>query len=115
MTKDIYPCLWFDNQAEEAAKHYCSIFKNARITSTSPMVVTFEVDGKRFMALNGGPHFKFNEAVSFVIECKDQAEIDYFWDRLTEGGAESQCGWLKDKFGMSWQVIPDTLSTMMGD
>jgi predicted 3-demethylubiquinone-9 3-methyltransferase (glyoxalase superfamily) len=115
MTKDIYPCLWFDGQAREAADFYCSVFKNSKITAENPMVVTFELNGKEFMGLNGGPHFKFNEAVSFVISCKDQEEIDYYWEKLTAGGSESQCGWLKDKFGVSWQVVPSILGQLMSD
>jgi predicted 3-demethylubiquinone-9 3-methyltransferase (glyoxalase superfamily) len=114
MTGKIYPCLWFDGNAKEAATFYCAVFKNAKITSESPMVVTFDLDGRKIMCLNGGPHFKFNEAVSFVIPCEDQAEIDYFWDTLTSnGGVESRCGWLKDKFGVSWQVIPGNMAQFM--
>jgi predicted 3-demethylubiquinone-9 3-methyltransferase (glyoxalase superfamily) len=96
MSKEIYPCLWFDNQAQEAAKFYCSVFKDSHITSDSQMVVIFELNGKKFMGLNAGPHFKFNEAVSFVVDCDTQEEIDYHWEKLTEGGSEGQCGWLKD-------------------
>ena len=114
MTGKIYPCLWFDGNAKEAASFYCSVFKNSRITSESSIVVTFELDGKNIMCLNGGPHFKFNEAVSFVIPCEDQAEIDYYWDSLTsDGGTESRCGWLKDKYGLSWQVIPGNMAQFM--
>ncbi len=112
---DLYPCLWYDNQAKEAADFYCSIFKNSKIVSENPMVVIFEVNGKKFMGLNGGPHFKFNEAVSFVVACKDQQEIDYYWEKLTEGGSESRCGWLKDKYGMSWQIVPAILEKLMSD
>jgi predicted 3-demethylubiquinone-9 3-methyltransferase (glyoxalase superfamily) len=115
MKKEIYPCLWFEDQAEEAAKYYCGIFENSRIISTSPIVTMFELNGKKFMGLNGGPHFKFNEAVSFVIECEDQKEIDHYWDKLTSGGQESQCGWLKDKYGVSWQVVPSMLGKLMND
>src|SRR4051812_46908163 len=105
MTKEIYPCLWYDGQAKAAADYYCSIFKDARIISESPMVVIFELNGNRFMGLNGGPHFKFYEAVSFVVNCDNQEEIDHYWNKLTEnGGEESMCGWLKDKFGLSWQI-----------
>ncbi|HET7334956.1 MAG TPA: VOC family protein [Rhizomicrobium sp.] len=118
------PCLWFDNQAEEAMNFYVSIFKNskkgiiARYSEVGPgepgsvMTVTFELDGQPFVALNGGPMFKFNEAVSFQIYCKDQDEVDYYWSKLTDGGEESQCGWLKDKFGLSWQVVPQELLDM---
>jgi predicted 3-demethylubiquinone-9 3-methyltransferase (glyoxalase superfamily) len=116
MANPIYPCLWFDGQAKAAADFYCSIFKNSKITSENPMVVIFELDGKRFMGLNGGPHFKFNESVSFVVDCEDQQEIDYYWNKLLEGGGvESQCGWLKDKFGVSWQIVPTILGKLMSD
>jgi predicted 3-demethylubiquinone-9 3-methyltransferase (glyoxalase superfamily) len=109
----ITPFLWFDSQAEEAAKFYCSIFKDSRILHTSPMIVTFEILGQRFMGLNGGPRFKFTEAISFFINCKDQQEVDYYWDRLSASGEESMCGWLKDKYGLCWQVIPDALGELM--
>jgi predicted 3-demethylubiquinone-9 3-methyltransferase (glyoxalase superfamily) len=116
MTNQIYPCLWFDGQAKEAATFYCSIFKHSKITDENPMVVKWELDGKVFMGLNGGPQFKFNEAVSFVIECETQEEIDHFWNNLiSDGGAESQCGWCKDKFGVSWQVVPKILGKLMSD
>lgn len=116
MKHEIYPCLWFDGQAKEAAELYCSIFPNSKITGDSPMVVNFELNGKKFMGLNGGPMFKFNEAVSFVITCEDQKEIDHYWNNLTaNGGKESQCGWLVDKFGVSWQVIPAVLGKLMSD
>ena len=121
--------LWFDNQAEEAANFYTSIFKNSKVTDVArygeagakaagrskgtAMVVAFELDGQKFTALNGGPHFKFTEAVSFVINCKTQEEVDYFWEKLSEGGNESQCGWLKDKYGLSWQVVPTVLGEML--
>ncbi|HVV39596.1 MAG TPA: VOC family protein [Nitrobacter sp.] len=124
----ITPCLWFDREAEDAAKFYVSVFKNARIIETSHygeggpmpagtvMVVSFELNGQRFQALNGGPHFKFNEAISFSVDCKSQDEVDYFWDRLTaDGGAPVQCGWLKDKFGVSWQIVPDVLPRLLTD
>src|SRR6187551_683372 len=115
MTNQIYPCLWFNGQAKEAADFYCSIFKNSKITVNTPMVVNFELNGKKFMGLNGGPHFKFNEAVSFVVDCETQEEIDYYWNKLTEGGKESMCGWLKDKYGVSWQIIPTMLNKIMSD
>jgi len=118
----LVPCLWFDNQAEEAAKFYTSIFKNSNMGTItrygkagfemhgrpegSVMTVSFTLEGQEFTALNGGPHFKFTEAISLEVRCKDQAEIDYFWDKLGQGGKEQQCGWLKDKFGLSWQVVP---------
>jgi predicted 3-demethylubiquinone-9 3-methyltransferase (glyoxalase superfamily) len=119
----IHPFLWFDNEAEEAAQFYCALFPNSKITRTSRngasgpvMVVEFELDGRRFAALNGGPHFKFNEAVSFWISCADQAEVDRYWDGLLAGGGSpSQCGWLKDRFGVSWQVVPDRLGQLLGD
>jgi uncharacterized glyoxalase superfamily protein PhnB len=101
MSKPIYPCLWFDGKAKEAATFYCGIFKNSKISFDSPMVVKFELNGVEFMGLNGGPIFKFNESVSYVVECDNQVEIDYYWTKLTEGGGnESMCGWLKDKFGL---------------
>lgn len=115
MNNQIYPCLWFDGQAKEAAEFYCGIFKNSKITADTPMVVNFELDGKKFMGLNGGPMFKFNEAVSFVVNCETQEEIDNYWNKLTEGGNESQCGWLKDKFGLSWQIVPAILGKLMTD
>ena len=118
----ITPCLWFDTQAEEAAKFYASVFKNSKIGKISRygkegfeihgkkagtvMTAEFEIEGQKFLALNGGPQFKFNEAVSFQVHCENQQEIDYFWSALAEGGEEGPCGWLKDKFGLSWQVIP---------
>ena len=127
----IAPCLWFDDQAEEAARFYTGIFRNSRIaqvarypksgsevTGKAPgtvMTVDFEIEGQPFTALNGGPHFKFNEAISLQVICKDQAEIDYYWEKLGEGGdpKAQQCGWLKDKFGVSWQVTPALLSDMI--
>lgn len=115
MSKPIYPCLWFDGKAKEAAEFYCSIFKDSKILEENPMVVSFTLNGTRFMALNGGPEFRPNEAVSFVIECKDQAEIDHYWNNLTKGGQESMCGWLKDKYGFSWQVVPSILPQLLSD
>ena len=115
MNHPVYPCLWFDGQAKEAADFYCSVFRDSKILGENPMVVMFEANGSKFMALNGGPHFKFNEAVSFVINCDTQEEIDYYWSKLTEGGAESRCGWLKDKFGVSWQVVPSNIGELMSD
>ena len=127
----ISPCLWFDTEAEEAARFYCSIFKDSRIGSISHfnregkdihgkdagsvMAVEFELYGQRFAALNGGPHFKFNEAVSFQVHCDDQKEIDYFWTKLCEGGQEGPCGWLKDRYGLSWQIVPKVLFEMLMD
>jgi predicted 3-demethylubiquinone-9 3-methyltransferase (glyoxalase superfamily) len=127
----ITPCLWFDTQAEEAANFYVSIFENSRIgnialygnegqdvhgkASGSVMAVEFELSGQKFAALNGGPQFKFDEAISFQIHCATQDEVDYFWARLTEGGKEGPCGWLKDRFGLSWQVVPTALFQMLMD
>jgi predicted 3-demethylubiquinone-9 3-methyltransferase (glyoxalase superfamily) len=114
MTNQIYPCLWFDGQARAAAAFYCSIFSNSKITDENPMVVKWELNGKQFMGLNGGPQFKTNEAISFVIECETQTEIDHYWNSLiADGGEESQCGWCKDKFGVSWQVVPSILGKLM--
>lgn len=116
MKNSIHPCLWFDGQAKAAAEFYCSTFKNSKITADTPLVVNFELNGNKFMGLNGGPTFKFNEAVSFVIECETQKEIDYYWDTLTaNGGQESMCGWVKDKYGVSWQIVPAMLGKLMSD
>ena len=116
MTKQIYPCLWFDGNARAAAEFYCSIFKESKITTDTPMVVMFELNGNKFMGLNGGPQFKFNEATSFVVNCETQQEIDYYWEKLTaDGGSEGQCGWLKDKFGVSWQIVPAILPKLLSD
>ncbi|MFD0672841.1 VOC family protein [Cohnella sp. GCM10027633] len=124
--------LWFDTQAEEAAKLYTSIFKNSRIfgvkrygkthyegegiSEGKVMTVDFELEGQRFVALNGGPHFKFSEAISFIVHCDGQEELDYYWDKLSEGGDEKAqaCGWLKDKFGVSWQIVPSNLNELIG-
>ena len=123
----ITPFLWFDSQAEEAAGFYTSIFPNSKITkvvrygTTGPgkpgtaMTVEFQLDGQTFVGLNGGPHFKFTEAVSFVVNCESQAEVDTYWEKLSEGGAEVQCGWLKDKFGLSWQIVPTALPRLLSD
>jgi predicted 3-demethylubiquinone-9 3-methyltransferase (glyoxalase superfamily) len=117
----ITPFLWFDTQAEEAMNFYASIFERSKVISVNRaqgrvMSVQFELEGQRFMALNAGPHFKFNEAISFFVGCGTQQEIDALWAKLTEdGGAPSQCGWLKDKFGLSWQIVPNTLGRMLGD
>lgn len=116
MSHTIYPCLWFNGQAQAAAQFYCSIFKNAKVITDIGMVVTFELNGHKFMGLNGGPNFVFNEAVSFVVNCDTQHEIDYYWERLTaDGGEERYCGWLKDKFGVSWQVVPTILPQLLSD
>ena len=116
MPNEIYPCLWFDGKAKEAADFYSTIFKDSKITSENPMVVMFELNGHKFMGLNGGPHFNFNEAISFVVNCDDQQEIDYYWEKLTaNGGQESMCGWLKDRFGVSWQIVPKSIGKLMSD
>ena len=110
----VTPFLWFDKQAEEAASLYVSLFPNSKITEKNPMTVSFELDGRAFIGLNGGPHFQFNEAVSFMIHCKDQEEADHYWYKLTaDGGQEGHCGWLKDKFGVSWQVTPRRLLELL--
>ena len=110
----ITPFLWFDGQAEAAARFYASIFPGSEVTSVSPMIVNFRLAGLEFMGLNGGPHFKFTEAVSFFVSCETQAEVDYFWDKLSVGGSVQQCGWLKDQFGLSWQIVPNALGELMG-
>ncbi len=116
MKHPLRTCLWFDGKAKEAAEYYCSIFKNSKITSENPLVVTFEINGSKFMGLNGGPMFQFNEAVSMVVDCDTQEEIDYYWDKLTaDGGKESMCGWLKDKYGFSWQIVPSMMGQLMSD
>ncbi|HMH22181.1 MAG TPA: VOC family protein [Puia sp.] len=115
MTNRLYPCLWFDGQAKAAAEYYCSIFKNSRITEENSIVVNFELNGHKIMGLNGGPKYKFTPATSFVIECETQEEIDYYWEKLGEGGRYDQCGWLDDKFGFSWQVVPAVLHKLMAD
>ena len=127
----ITPCLWFDHQAEEAVKFYTSIFKSSKIgditrygkegyeihgrEAGTVMTVEFEIEGQKFVALNGGPVFKFNEAISFQVHCKTQEEVDYYWEKLSEGGETGQCGWLKDKYGVSWQIDPTVLSEMLQD
>ncbi len=115
MTNQMYPCLWFDGQAKAAADHYCSIFKNSKIVSENPMVVIFELNGNKFMGLNGGPQYKFSPANSYVIECETQAEIDHYWEKLGKEGIYNQCGWLDDKFGVSWQIVPRILGELMAD
>ncbi len=126
-SKPFTTCLWFDNQGEEAAQYYMSIFKNSRLgrvhryTSAGPgpegavATVEFELNGQKFLALNGGPQYQFSAAVSIVVECADQAEVDYYWDRLTEGGQEVACGWLTDKYGLSWQIVPSVFLDMVTD
>lgn len=110
----ITPCLWFDKNGKEAAAFYCSLFPNSKIISTTPLVTEFLLSGQKFMTLNGGPKFQFTEAISLMVNCDDQAEVDFFWEKLTEnGGEESMCGWLKDKYGLSWQIVPKQLITVM--
>jgi predicted 3-demethylubiquinone-9 3-methyltransferase (glyoxalase superfamily) len=112
----ITPFLWFNNNAEEAMNFYVSIFKDAQVLSVSPMMVSFRLNGQEFIGLNGGPEFKFTEAVSFFVSCETQAEVDDLWLKLTaDGGEESRCGWLKDKFGLSWQIVPTILGELLGD
>lgn len=127
MQQKIVPNLWFDTEAEQAAEFYVSVFENSRIvnvthyTEAGPrdagmvMTVEFELDGQRFIGINGGPEFKFDEAVSFAIECETQEEVDYFWTKLSEGGEEGQCGWLKDRYGLSWQVVPTGMEELFAD
>ena len=117
----ITPFLWFDTQAAEAMTFYTGIFPNSRVLGTSAgpdgrvLMATFALDGQEFMALNGGPHFVFSEAISLFVECADQAEVDYYWERLSEGGEQRDCGWVKDRFGMSWQIVPRALAEMLAD
>jgi predicted 3-demethylubiquinone-9 3-methyltransferase (glyoxalase superfamily) len=127
----ITPCLWFDDKAEEGMKFYVSIFKNSKVgriarygeagakasgrPKGSVMTATFEIEGQEFMALNGGPHFKFSEAISFIVNCETQEEIDEFWEKLSDGGEQGVCGWLKDKYGLSWQIVPTALGKMLQD
>ncbi|HZQ08800.1 MAG TPA: VOC family protein [Anaerolineae bacterium] len=118
----ITPFLWFDNQAEEAMHYYTSIFKNSKVGEVNRagpdgpvMSVTFELEGQPFIALNGGPQFKFTEAISFLVDCKTQEEVDELWNKLSEGGETQRCGWLKDKYGLSWQIIPRILTELLGD
>ncbi len=115
VTQKITTFLWFDQQAEEAAKFYCSLFDDSKIIHSSPMVVTFSLAGQTFMALNGGPQFKFTEAISLFVDCDSQEEVDRLWNSLTTGGEESMCGWLKDRYGLSWQIIPNAFMKMMAD
>lgn len=124
---NITPCLWFDNAGEEAANFYVSIFPNSRVSEVAPygeagpgtpgtaMTVSFELDGHPFVALNGGPEFTFSEAASFQVDCQDQAEVDHYWDSLSAGGEEGPCGWVKDRFGLSWQIVPVRLSELLSD
>jgi len=123
----ISPFLWFDNEAEDAANYYVSVFKNSKIGTVSRygedapgpagqvMVVTFELEGQQFMALNGGPYYKISPGISFVVDCETQDEVDHFWEKLSAGGEKLQCGWLTDKFGVTWQIVPSILGQLMGD
>jgi predicted 3-demethylubiquinone-9 3-methyltransferase (glyoxalase superfamily) len=126
MPRTITPNLWFDTEAEQAAEFYCSVFPNSRIVNTlhytksmdragQVVTVDFELDGTRFTGINGGPQFTFDEAVSFLVECEDQEEVDYYWEKLSEGGSEGPCGWLKDKFGLSWQIVPKGFEDLYRD
>ena len=115
MSHSIYPCLWFNGQAKEAAIYYCSIFKDSKIISENQFVAIFELNGSKFMGLNGGPHYKFSSANSYVITCDTQEEIDHYWEKLGEGGVYNQCGWLDDKYGVSWQIVPKILGELMSD
>ena len=119
--KKITPFLWFDNQAEEAMNFYISIFKKSKVLNVAPgpngipSSVSFELEGQEFLAFNAGPEFKFTEAISFFVDCKTQGEVDELWEKLSEGGEKSRCGWLKDKYGLSWQIIPTALGELLGD
>jgi predicted 3-demethylubiquinone-9 3-methyltransferase (glyoxalase superfamily) len=115
MANQIYPCLWFDGQAKAAAEHYCSIFKNSKITFENSFIVNFELNGTKFMGLDGGPMYKLSPANSYVIECETQDEIDHYWEKLGEGGIYNKCGWLDDKFGVTWQIVPRILGALMAD
>lgn len=125
--KKITPCLWFNNNAEEAVGFYTSVFKNSKkgkitrygegapLPKGTVLTISFQIEGQEFLALNGGPYFKFTEAISFIVNCKTQKEIDYYWEKLSKGGTKVQCGWLKDKFGLSWQIVPGIINEMMTD
>lgn len=116
MSNPLSVCLWFENQAKEAAEYYCGIFKDSKITRTNEMVTTFELNGNKFMALNGNTQFKFNDSTSMMVNCDTQDEIDHYWDTMVaDGGTESMCGWLKDKYGVSWQIIPAKMGELMAD
>lgn len=115
MPHTLYPCLWFNGKAKEAAKFYCSVFADSKILSENPLVVVFELNGTKFMALNGGPEYHFSPANSYVITCDTQEEIDHYWEQLGAGGTPGKCGWLTDKYGVSWQVVPSILGSLMND
>jgi predicted 3-demethylubiquinone-9 3-methyltransferase (glyoxalase superfamily) len=115
MTHPLFPCLWFDGNAKEAADYYCSVFKTSKIISENPMVVMFELNATKLMALNGGPQYKFSPANSYVVTCDTQEEIDHYWEKLGAGGRYNKCGWLDDKYGVSWQIVPSVLAKLMSD
>jgi predicted 3-demethylubiquinone-9 3-methyltransferase (glyoxalase superfamily) len=115
MSNKLFPCLWFDGQAKEAAEFYCSIFKDSKILSVNPMAVVFEINQSKFMALNGGPEYKFSAANSYIITCDTQEEIDYYWDQFGREGQPGKCGWMIDKYGVSWQIVPSILGSLMND
>lgn len=115
MTHKLFPCLWFDGQAKEAVAYYCSVFNNSKIISENPMVIVFELNETKFMALNGGHKYQFSPANSYVITCDTQEEIDHYWHKLGADGKYNQCGWLDDKFGVSWQIVPAILGELMGN
>ena len=111
----IKTCLWFEKNAEEAARYYVSLFKSGKILSVNPVVTAFEIEGNQFIALNGGPHDSFNDSISISVDCANQAEVDELWEKLSTGGAGGRCGWLKDKYGVSWQIVPTALPKLMND
>ena len=115
MSNKLYPCLWFDGQAKVAAEFYCSVFKDSKILSVNPMAVVFEINQSKFMALNGGPEYKFSAANSYIITCDTQEEIDYYWDQFGREGQPGKCGWMIDKYGVSWQIVPSILGSLMND
>jgi predicted 3-demethylubiquinone-9 3-methyltransferase (glyoxalase superfamily) len=115
MSNKLYPCLWFDGQAKAAAEFYCSVFKDSKILSVNPMAVVFEINQSKFMALNGGPEYKFSAANSYIITCDTQEEIDYYWDQFGREGQPGKCGWMIDKYGVSWQIFPSILGSLMND
>jgi len=115
MSNKLYPCLWFDGQAKAAAEFYCSIFKDSKILSVNPMAVVFEINQSKFMALNGGPEYKFSAANSYIVTCDTQEEIDYYWNQFGREGQPGKCGWMIDKYGVSWQIVPSILGSLMND
>ncbi|MFN5942609.1 MAG: VOC family protein [Bacteroidota bacterium] len=115
MSNKLYPCLWFDGQAKAAAEFYCSVFKDSKILSVNPMAVVFEINQSKFMALNGGPEYKFSAANSYIVTCDTQEEIDYYWNQFGREGQPGKCGWMIDKYGVSWQIVPSILGSLMND